>query len=285
MKEILILSGKGGTGKTTFTAAFSFFIENNDILVDCDVDAADLHILLQPDKKEKFAFYSGKECEVVKNKCTSCGICVDNCHYNAISIDKDSAVIDQLECEKCLLCYQLCPENAIEVKDAHCGEYFISNTKHQKTLVHAELYPGADNSGKLVSTIRILAKNIANKKKSNIILIDGPPGIGCPVIAAVTGVNYVIFITEPTLSGVSDLERITELIQHFKINCGCIINKSTINQQLTERIKKFCNSNNIEILGEIPYEKKFYEAITQKKSIIEIDEKLYQQMKNIWEKI
>lgn len=285
MNEILVISGKGGAGKTSITAGLSFFLNNNDIIADCDVDAADMHILLEPDFKEKFDFFSGKECYVHENKCSGCGICEENCHYNAIKVENGIAKIDENECEHCLLCYNLCPENAISSKDMHCGEYFISNTRINKKLVHARLFSGADNSGKLVSTVRSEARKLAQAQKSDFILIDGPPGIGCPVIASITGVKYAVLVTEPTLSGFSDLKRVIEIINHFKIKSGCIINKSTINKQLTENIKQFCNENNISILGELEYNKKFYLALTEKKSILEIDENYKDKFRNIWNKI
>ncbi len=285
MKEILILSGKGGTGKTSVTASLSFFLSNKDIIVDCDVDAADMHILLSPDYKEKFEFYSGKECEVIKEKCTLCGICAENCHYNAITLNEKSAKIDSLECESCLLCYNLCPEEAIIAKDSHCGEYYISNTRIDKLLVHAKLKSGADNSGKLVSTVRTVAKQKGSENKSDIILIDGPPGIGCPVIAAMTGVSYVVLVTEPTISGYSDLRRIIELVNHFKIKAGCIINKSSINIDIKKDIEEFCENNNVKLLGEIPYSKDFYKALVMKKAIVEINEDMKENFRKIWNKV
>ncbi len=285
MREILILSGKGGTGKTSITAAFSFFLEKNDIIVDCDVDAADMHILLAPDKSSSFDFYSGKECRVVEKMCNLCNICVENCHYHAISIRGDSAYIDPLECEKCLLCYNLCPQKAIEANENRCGEYYISNTRLGKKLVHAVLEPGADNSGKLVSTVRTTAKIIAKESNSNTILIDGPPGIACPVIAAMSGVNFVVLVTEPTISGFSDLQRVAELINHFKIRSGCIINKASINREIKRDIERFCGESGIELLGEIPYSKKFYQALVQKRSVVETDEELRKSLESIWFKI
>ncbi len=285
MKEILVISGKGGAGKTSVATALSFFINRNDIIVDCDVDAADMHILLHPDYSQKFDFFSGKECEVISDKCSGCGICEENCHYSAIKVINNIASIDQLECEHCLLCYNVCPENAIKVSDMHCGEYFISNTRTGKTLVHARLFSGADNSGKLVSTVRTEAKKVAQSKKSDFILIDGPPGIGCPVIASITGINYAVLVTEPTLSGLSDLKRVVEIVNHFKVKSGCIINKATINIEIKKEIEKFCSESNIPILGEISYNKNFYSALTEKKSIVEIDEGFKKIFKNIWEKI
>jgi MinD superfamily P-loop ATPase len=285
MKEILVISGKGGAGKTTVTAAFSFFLNQNDVIVDCDVDAADMHILFEPDYNEKFDFFSGKDCFVDEAKCTGCGICEENCHYNAIKVISGKAQIDALECEHCLLCYNLCPENSIEVKEMHCGKYFISNTRTGKRLVHANLFSGADNSGKLVSTVRNEAKKVAQKQNSEFILIDGPPGIGCPVIASITGVKYTILVTEPTMSGFSDLKRVVEITKHFKIKAGCVINKASINREIKSEIEKFCIENNISILGELPYSKKFYVALTEKKSIIEIDEEFKEVFSDIWKKI
>ena len=285
MEEILILSGKGGTGKTTYTAAFSFFLNKNDIIVDCDVDAADMHIILEPEIKEEFDFYSGKECEVDENKCNGCGVCAENCNYNAIEIIDGKAKINHIECEHCLLCYRLCPENAINSKDALQGKYFISNSRIGSTFIHARLNPGADNSGKLVSTIKTIAKKKARELNSNIILIDGPPGVGCPIIASISGVNKVIFITEPTKSGIHDLERVYELAKHFAVKSYAIINKSSINEKNANKIEEFCKNNDIVLLGKIPYDKNFYNALIQKKSIVEIDKNYRKIFLEMWEEI
>ena len=285
MNEIVVISGKGGAGKTSVTAALNFLLNKNDVIVDCDVDAADMHIILQPDMKEKFDFFSGKDCIVNIEKCSGCAICEENCYYGAIKVEDGKAKINYLECEHCLLCYNLCPEGAIDTKDMHCGEYYISNTRTDRKLVHAKLFAGADNSGKLVSTVRSEARKLAQQQNSDIILIDGPPGIGCPVIASITGVKYAILVTEPTLSGFSDFKRVLEIIEHFNVKCGCIINKATINKRLTEEIKDFSKHNNISILGELPYDKKFYVALTEKKSIFEIDEDYKEYFKKIWIKL
>ncbi len=285
MKEILVISGKGGAGKTSVAAAISFFLNNKDIIADCDVDAADMHILLAPDYKEKNDFFSGKECKVISQKCSGCGICEENCHYNAIKTVDGKAVIDELECEHCLLCYRLCPENAVEINEMHCGEYFISNTRIGKKLVHAKLFSGADNSGKLVSTVRSEARKLAQKQNSDIILIDGPPGIGCPVIASITGITYAILVTEPSVSGYSDLIRVLEIVKHFNVKSGCIINKSTVNLEIKNKIETFCSENGVSVLGEIPYNKKFYTALTEKKSIVETDEKIKANFQKIWDKV
>ena len=285
MDEILILSGKGGTGKTTITSAFSFYLDKNDIIVDCDVDAADMHIILEPAIEEEFDFYSGKECEVIEEKCTGCGICKENCNYKAIEIINNKAKINHIECEHCLLCYRLCPENAIKTEEALQGKYFISTARTGNKLIHAKLIPGADNSGKLVSTIRTLAKKKAKELNSKIILIDGPPGVGCPVIASISGVKKVVFVTEPTKSGIHDLKRVYELAKHFAVKPFVVINKATINEKNTERIENYCKENNIDILAKIPYDKKFYNALVEKKSIVEIDKEYKEIFKEIFKKI
>ena len=284
MKEILVLSGKGGTGKTTYTIGFSFFLGNKDIVVDCDVDAPDMHIILEPEIIEKFKFFSGKKCIIIKDKCTGCGMCADNCHYNAIKIN-NVAEINDLDCEHCLLCYRICPEKAIKVEDALQGEYFISKTRTKKTFVHAKLIPGADNSGRLVSVIRTLAKRKGKELNSDFILIDGPPGIGCPVIASISGVNAVIFITEPTKSGLHDLSRVYELAKYFGVKSFVIVNKYTLNKKISDVIMEYCEKNNIVFLGKVPYTEKFYNAITQRKSIIEIDDNYRELFENFWKRI
>ncbi len=285
MNEILIVSGKGGTGKTTFTAAFSFFLEKNDIILDCDVDAADMHILLEPNVIEEFDFYSGKYCKVIKDKCIGCGICEENCYYNAIKIIEGKAHIDHYDCEHCLLCYRICSENAIKIEDALQGKYFVSKARTGNIFVHARLIPGADNSGKLVSTIRTLAKKYGQNNKSKFILIDGPPGIGCPVIASISGVKAVVFIAEPSKSGLHDLMRVVELTKYFNVKLFAIINKFNINDKITDAIKEFCIEKDITLLGKVPYSKKFYRALTEKKSIVEIDKDFNKLFRNFWEKI
>ena len=283
MNEILILSGKGGTGKTTFTANFSLFLNKKDIVLDCDVDAADLHIILEPEILQEFEFYSGKECFVDEEKCSGCGICEKNCNYDAIKLINSKAKINQIDCEHCLLCFRLCPENAIYVKDALQGKYFLSKSRFGQKFIHAKLNPGADNSGKLVATIRTFAKKIGKQNMSEFILIDGPPGVGCPVIASISGVKGVVFITEPTESGLHDLERVYELARYFGVKSFVIINKSTLNESISDRIEKFCNEKHIFLLGKIPYSEKFYYALNQKKAIIEIDKEFYKKFNNYWE--
>ncbi len=254
IKELVVISGKGGTGKTSIVAALANLL-NNKVLADCDVDAADLHLVLNPTLTEQEEFWSGKSASINSDKCTRCGKCLELCRYGAIS---KNFVIDKVACEGCGVCYYFCPAEAIDFTENMCGHMYVSTTS-QGPMVHARLGIAEENSGKLVTMVRNKAREIAEEKGLDTILIDGPPGIGCPVIASITGANFVIAITEPTLSGIHDLERVAGLAKHFDIPLSVIINKSDINKEMSQHIKDKCNEMKINVLGEIPYD----EAITK----------------------
>ncbi len=264
MKELVIISGKGGTGKTSIVASFATLAENK-IMVDCDVDAADLHLILKPEVQKTTEFYSGKNAEIQSDVCIKCGKCIEVCRFDAISAD---FVVDEIKCEGCGTCYYQCPAGAIKFEQVKSGEWFDSNTRFGK-LIHAKLGIAEENSGKLVSEIKTYARYTARENNINLIIVDGSPGIGCPVIASISGAHLVVIVTEPTLSGIHDAKRVLELTKHFKIPSCICINKYDINPELTEKIKAFCNENDIELIGKIPYSSDFTKAMIKALSIVE----------------
>jgi MinD superfamily P-loop ATPase len=279
-KQLAIVSGKGGTGKTTIAAAFASLVKNK-VMVDCDVDAADLYLLLRPKVLTQEKYFGGRSPRVDLDKCTQCNLCTEVCRFHAI----DNGVVDYVSCEGCGFCSHICPEDAITMEEAFSGDWFVSDTPYGP-FVHARLGIGEENSGKLVTVVRKRAMEIANEKHLGVILIDGPPGIGCPVTASLTGVNLILAITEPTLSGIHDLERILKLGEHFKIPSAVCINKFDINLENTDRIVAYCEKNGSKIVGKIPYEPKVVEALVNKKTVMEYScngvESIVQQM---WEQV
>lgn len=277
MKQITIISGKGGTGKTTITAALATLAENA-VFADCDVDAADLHLILDPAIEHEQDFIGGQVAFIDPEACTQCGVCLQHCRFEAI---KDFRV-DPISCEGCKVCTFACPNDAVSMKDKISGRWFISNTR-SGPMVHAKLGIAEDNSGKLVSTVRQQAKKIAEETKKEMIIIDGPPGIGCPVIAAMTGVDLVLVVTEPTLSGLHDMRRVLDTAGHFKIPAMVCINKFDINPGNTALIEKECAGRNIPVCGRLPYDKSVTAAMIRKKSIIEHDcGQVTDMVKTVW---
>lgn len=263
IKQLAIVSGKGGTGKTTIAAAFASLAKNK-VMVDCDVDAADLYLLLRPKVLKQEKYFGGRSPRVDLDKCTQCGLCTELCRFHAI----ENGVVDYVSCEGCGFCSHICPEDAITMEEAFSGDWFVSDTPYGP-FVHARLGIGEENSGKLVTVVRKKATEITKEKGLDLILIDGPPGIGCPVTASMTGVDLVLAVTEPTLSGIHDLERILKLAEHFKIPSAVCINKFDINLENTDRIAAYCEKNGSKIIGKIPYEPKVVEALVNRKTVME----------------
>ena len=282
MKQIVIISGKGGTGKTILTAALAFLAEKK-VLADCDVDAANLYLMVHPVIKETHTFTGGEKAIYNEKKCTYCGVCVSLCRFGAVhSSDEGTISIDPFSCEGCRVCALSCPSQAIEMKPVVCGEWYVSQTKYGP-FVHARLNPGEENSGKLVSVVRKKAKEIAGSNNMDWVFIDGPPGIGCPVIASLSGVDLAVAVTEPTLSAVHDMERVIETSKHFKVKTACIINKYDINKQNTQGIMNWCHNNNVEFLGKISYSEDAIKAVTQGIPIPELPEsRLAKEIYEIW---
>ncbi len=269
MKEIVIISGKGGTGKTSVTAAFACLGGRDVIVADCDVDAADMHLLLEPDFRESEEFLSGELAVIRQDACTACGKCLEVCRFDAILVDGERYKVDPLNCEGCGYCSRVCPEEAIMNLKRVAGQWYVSGIKTGSTMVHAKLEIGADNSGKLVAKVKKEARRIAENRKKDIILIDGSPGIGCPVISSLSGAAYVVLVTEPTVSGLHDLKRVYELVRKFKLFAACIINKSDLNTQATAEIKTFLQEEGIPLLATLPYDEAFTMAMTMGQTIVE----------------
>ncbi|OPZ84998.1 MAG: cell division inhibitor MinD [bacterium ADurb.Bin429] len=275
MKEIVIISGKGGTGKTSVTAAFATLAKNL-VLVDCDVDAADLHLVLTPTILETHEFFGGKTARILQEHCTRCGLCFEVCRFHAISYacrhtdDRPGMVwtIAPVACEGCGVCANFCPRQAIAFEDAMNGYWYRSDTR-VGPMVHARLGVAEENSGKLVTLIRREARAIAEAQESELILVDGPPGIGCPVIASLSGADHVVIVTEPTVSGIHDLERVVTLAAHFRVPASVIINKADINRDNAVKIVHYALAHGVCVLGEIPYDPVVTQAQLVCQSIIE----------------
>jgi len=250
MKQILVISGKGGTGKTILTASFAALAKNK-IMVDCDVDAADLHLILHPEIKETHEFRSGKTAVFNPALCTRCGACRQVCRFDAIN---NECAIDPIDCEGCGLCARICTKGAITMEENHSGEWYISDTQYGP-LVHARLGIAEENSGKLVAKVRQVAKELGEKEQRDYVIIDGPPGIGCPVIASLSGIDQAVVVTEPTVSGLHDLKRVVEVAQHFKVKTGVVINKYDLNPENANVIEQYCATIGIEVIGKIPFSK------------------------------
>lgn len=259
MREVVILSGKGGTGKTILTASLACLAENK-VVVDCDVDAANLHLLLHPEIKETYAFKGGKEAVIDSEKCVGCGKCEEVCRFGAPYRNGDVYSIDKFACEGCAACTIVCPTEAIQMETEEAGEYFISQTEYGP-FVHAELGIAQENSGKLVSIVKERAREIALKNNLSFIIMDGPPGIGCPVISTLSGVNTALVVTEPSLSGIHDMERVIDVAFHFGVKVFICINKFDLNIENTSRIEKYAQDKGIEIVGKIPFEEKIIESV------------------------
>lgn len=266
MKELIIISGKGGTGKTSLMAAFAYLAENK-VLCDADVDAADLHLVTAPDILEKHDFQGGNTAIINKDKCTECGLCIDLCKWEAIS---ETFEVNSIECEGCGVCVYFCPEKAIDFPLNTCGEWYISDTRFGP-LVHARLGIAEENSGRLVSLVRQEAKKLAEEKGLDLILTDGPPGIGCPVIASIGGADAVLIVTEPSVSGKHDMQRVVQLANHFKVPAFLCVNKFDLNKDITDEIEKFAKEKGLTCLGYIPFDQIFTKAMVQGQTIFEYD--------------
>ena len=264
MKQIVVISGKGGTGKTVLTASLAS-LSKNKVMVDCDVDAADLHLLLRPIIKEKHEFRSGKTAKIDKELCQECGECLSVCRFEAISED---FTVDPVSCEGCTICSHVCPAGAIVMEENVSGEWFVSETKYGP-LVHAKLGIAEENSGKLVAKVRQIAKDIAEKERRDYVIIDGPPGIGCPVIASLSGVDLALIVTEPTLSGMHDMERVVQVSKHFGVSTKVVINKYDLNPKNSETIKQICEQADIEVVALLPFSRQVSESIVQGIPLVE----------------
>lgn len=292
MKQIVVISGKGGTGKTVITASLAALADHK-VMADCDVDAADLHLLLKPDIQRREEFRSGKTAVIDQKKCLKCGRCQSVCRFSAVNryISQDDGssnvyfLIDSVSCEGCGFCYHVCPAGALVMEENLSGEWFISDTRFGP-MVHAKLGVAEENSGKLVSLVRSQAKLLAEQNHSDWILIDGSPGIGCPVIASLSGVDCALVVTEPTLSGLHDALRVIEVAQHFGIVTKAVINKYDLNTDMADQIEAACREKNTEVVGKVAFDKSVVRAMVEGKTIIEAaDSRVKKELIGIWENL
>ncbi len=280
MKEVVVLSGKGGTGKTSIVGSFAA-LANGAVLVDCDVDAADLHLILQPVVRQRQEFWSGQVASIDESRCTQCGLCQELCRFKAIKDFK----VDRTACEGCGFCSHICPSEAITMKENMAGHWFISDTSYG-SLVHAKLGIAQENSGKLVATVRKQAREIAVKQKMDYIISDGPPGIGCPVISSLSGASLALLVTEPTLSGIHDLERVLAVCRHFSVPALVCINKYDINEVNSRQIETYCHTEGAEVVAKIPFDNVFTEAMVHGMPVVKYsDSVVSQQIKHLWRNV
>jgi MinD superfamily P-loop ATPase len=280
MKEVVVLSGKGGTGKTSIAGSFAALAKNK-VLVDCDVDAATLHLLLQPVMREKHEFWSGQVAFIDEEKCSQCGLCQELCRFKAIVDFR----VDRVSCEGCGFCSHICPAEAITMKENMAGHWFISDTRYG-SLVHARLGTAQENSGKLVALVRQQARQMAEKKRVDYIISDGPPGIGCPVISSLSGANVALLVTEPTLSGIHDLERVLDVCHHFGVPALVCINKYDINEDNTHQIERYCLSQGVEVAARIPFDNTVTKAMVHGLPVVKYaNNGVVRQIEGLWERV
>lgn len=270
MREIVVISGKGGTGKTSLTAAFAH-LASGKIICDLDVDAPDLHILLRPQVSESHDFFSGNEAVIEDSLCGGCGTCESACRFEAVRSVNGTFRIGPLRCEGCGLCVAVCPDGAINFPQRHCGIWFVSDSRFGP-LVHAQLFPGQENSGRLVTLLKQKARKMAGENGAGLILCDGTPGIGCPVISSLAGANLAVIVTEPTPSGRHDLERVASLCDHFRVKVAVIINKYDLNPEETRRIENYCRKHRYTLVARLPYDTQITEAMLRGRVITEMPE-------------
>ncbi len=282
-REWVVISGKGGTGKTSILAALGL-LAHRPVLADCDVDASNLHLILEPRIEERGEFRAGHQASIRTEDCTRCGLCLDLCRFDAVKVlHAGNYRIDPLACEGCGVCAHFCPAQAVDFTEQTAGEWFVSVTR-AGPMVHAELGVAQENSGKLVSLVRQKARELAEREDRDLVLIDGPPGIGCPVIASMTGADVVLAVTEPTASGLHDLERVVQLARHFAIPIGVCLNKSDLAPEASAGIEAFCEREQVPIWGRIAYDPAFTHAQMDGQTIIEAapESSAARQIRNLW---
>lgn len=281
IRELVVISGKGGTGKTSVAASLAC-LARNSVIADCDVDAADMHLVLRPERAHSEIFEGGAKAWVDRDLCTSCGECLRYCRFDAISED---FVVDPISCEGCGVCARFCPADAIEMRRHVSGEWFVSDTRCG-TLVHARLGIAEGNSGKLVTLIKKKAREIAREKGLDLVIVDGSPGTGCPVIASISGAALVLIVTEPTVSGIHDLQRVLDLARHFNVRAAVCVNKADINPDNVAAIREFCSASGVTISGNIPYDMDVIRAQVAGKSIVEYSGgQAAKEITRIWEEL
>ena len=288
MKQIVILSGKGGTGKTSLSAAFAHLASSagKNVLVDADVDAANLELLLKAHRIKEEPFVGGSIAIIEQPRCSSCGTCQEVCRFDAVSLSDGIYTIDPVACDGCAACVYACPEEAITMEKQQAGEWYISETAYGH-FYHAHLYPAQENSGKLVALIKRQAQDALEKMAGDLMLVDGPPGIGCPVISAISGADVVLIVTEPSLAGIHDLERVLGTAAYFQVPAWVCINKADLYREGAERIKTICQEMGIPLLGEISYDLTIPRAMTagEPVTLFAPDSEVSREIKVIWDKI
>ncbi len=280
MREIVVVSGKGGAGKTSFCACLSH-VANDAVLCDLDVDAPDLHIILEPEPSEKRLFVSGNEARIRPDDCIQCGKCEQLCHFDAVLPGPE---IDPLRCEGCGVCVHLCPARAIDFPERTCGEWQISDTRFGP-FVHAWLYPGKENSGRLVTLLKQEARSLASRTGREVIIYDGSPGIGCPVISSLSGVHLAVAVVEPTPSGRHDFERVATLCDHFRVPVAMVINKADLNEKVSEELAAHAEEKGYFLAGKIPFSQDITKAMISRKAVTETMSPLAQNMREIAERV
>ena len=282
MKELVVISGKGGTGKTSIVAAFAS-LASNKVLSDADVDAADLHLIMNPQTTERHDFQAGRSAIIHLDKCTACGLCRTLCRYNAITEDY---TVKRMDCEGCGVCVHFCPEKAVEFPVKTCGEWYRSKTRFGP-MVHASLGLAEENSGKLVTLVRQEARKVAEAERLDLILTDGPPGIGCPVIASLGGASATLIVTEPTVAGRHDLERVAQLADFFRVPVAVCVNKADLNPESTRDIQQYAEQKGYAFLGAIPFDPVFTKAMVAGRTVIEYDSRTEAAtaLRQIWSRV
>jgi MinD superfamily P-loop ATPase len=283
VREVVVASGKGGTGKTSIAASLAV-LAGRVVVADCDVDAADLHLVLNPTIRQRTPFYAGHEAWVRPEACTGCGVCVDECRSGAIVASNGKVVVEPLLCEGCGLCVRLCPEEAIGFPERRCGEWYRSETR-VGPMVHARLEPGGESSGKLVTLVRREARRLASEGGYELILVDGPPGIGCPVIATLSGATELLAVTEPTPSGIADLERLLVLADHFQVPAAVCVNKFDLNLDLTAAVGELARARRVPVVGRVSYDPRVTAAQVAGRSVVEEGGQAAQEIGELWRKL
>lgn len=280
IKEIVVLSGKGGTGKTTVVASFAALAAAK-VLADADVDAANLYLVLEPQIKQKVAFWSGQKAFIDQERCNRCNLCQEVCRFQAI----EAYTIDDVSCEGCGLCAHVCPTGAIVMQEQMAGYWFVSDTRYGP-LVHAELGIAQENSGKLVALVRSQAKTLAQENNLACIITDGPPGVGCPVISSLSGADLTLLVTEPTLSGMHDLHRVLGVCRHFGVPALVAINKYDLNEENTAQLEQYCRSQDVEVAGRLPFDPAVVRAMKEGKPVVEYSANgISTALEKLWEKV
>ncbi|MGM0419000.1 MAG: ATP-binding protein [Thermodesulfobacteriota bacterium] len=282
MKELVIISGKGGTGKTCVSASFAHLLKEKKVLIDADVDAANLHLIIEPRSSKEFSYSSGVKAEIDLDKCSQCGLCIERCEFEAIS---DDFVVNDIDCEGCGVCYEFCPEQAITLREEKAGRWFISKTD-EGTMVHARLNIGGENSGLLINQLRKQASAEAENENASFILTDGPPGTGCPATSSITNSDSVLIVCEPTQSGFHDMKKAKDLADFLKVPVMVMVNKYDLNPEITDQIEEYSKKSNALFMGKVPYDDDFPKAIMNKTSPVQYsDGEGSKALKEIFDKV